>query len=350
MWHCQRPLWSTLNQKAPALVDYVSTSWPQLKGVLARSKFKLLARAPQPWKTFIGHIEKADALLVSGGGFINDVFDARTEKVLDLIMLAHSREVPVFMFSQGMGPLRSPKLRNKARRALQDVELIALREKKRSYSLLRDLGMAESQLKVTGDDSICLAHSASPKQLRDGIGVNLRIANYSNLDANVARMVGDTLTDLSRDHSASIYPVPIEHEGENSDIQSIREILTETEVPTGPLSFSNGVESVIQNVGKCRVVVTGSYHGAVFALSQGIPAVGLSSSTYYDAKFGGLKEMFGGGLTLLDPTTDDFSSQLRDAISHQWNEAPTIRPSLLDAARSQIQASRDAYSAMADHF
>lgn len=349
-WHGQRPLWGTLNQKAPALVDYVSTAWPQAKGLLTRLKFKLTDRDRAPWAAFITQMEEADVLFVSGGGFINDVFETRAEKVLNLLMLAHSRGVPVFMFSQGIGPLRSSRLRNKARRALQDVKLIALREQKQSYPLLRNLGLGESQIRITGDDSISLAHSASPQHLNDGIGINLRMASYSNVGPDVVRTVGNTLAKVRRDRSASIYPIPIAHEGEDSDVQSIRRILDKAAVPTKPLSFPDGVTSVIQNVGKCRVVVTGSYHGAVFALSQGIPAVALSNSAYYDAKFSGLKDMFGDGLTLLDPTADDFSSQLQNAISHQWTEAPAIRSSLLDAAHRQAQASCHAYSEIADYF
>jgi hypothetical protein len=35
-------------------------------------------------------------------------------------------------------------------------------------------------------------------------------------------------------------------------------------------------------VSTCRILDTGAYHLAVFALSQGIPVVALSSSGYYD--------------------------------------------------------------------
>ena len=45
---------------------------------------------------------------------------------------------------------------------------------------------------------------------------------------------------------------------------------------------------VIERVGECRVVVTGSYHGAVFALAQGIPVVALVKSPYYVNKMAGL--------------------------------------------------------------
>ena len=64
--------------------------------------------------------------------------------------------------------------------------------------------------------------------------------------------------------------------------------------PTSP-------EAVMKNVSACRMVVTGSYHAAVFALSQGIPALTISKSAYYDSKFNGLGDMFRNRLVSIAP-------------------------------------------------
>jgi Polysaccharide pyruvyl transferase len=53
------------------------------------------------------------------------------------------------------------------------------------------------------------------------------------------------------------------------------------------------ITSLAAAVAGCRVVLTSSYHAAVFALARGIPAVGISSTPYYDGKFGGLRELYG---------------------------------------------------------
>jgi polysaccharide pyruvyl transferase WcaK-like protein len=90
-------------------------------------------------------------------------------------------------------------------------------------------------------------------------------------------------------------------------------------------------------------MVTGAYHAAVFALSQGIPVVALTSSEYYDDKFLGLGDMFGTGLELVHLDGDDLAEQLGGAIRSAWKAAPEMRPALLASAERQIATSRQAF-------
>ena len=96
------------------------------------------------------------------------------------------------------------------------------------------------------------------------------------------------------------------------------------------------------------MVVTGSYHGGVFALSQGIPVVALSRSDYYDAKFHGLADMFGTGCSVLRTDDPCFESALEDALNESWAQAPALRPILLKSAGAQKRSSREAYGTMAE--
>ena len=102
-------------------------------------------------------------------------------------------------------------------------------------------------------------------------------------------------------------------------------------------------EELIARVAMCRVVVTGSYHAAVFALSQGIPAVCLFNCEYYEIKFRGLEAQFGTGCEVLDKSTHDLPSRLVESITRAWAGAEEWRPSLLEAARQQIEAGHAAY-------
>ena len=80
---------------------------------------------------------------------------------------------------------------------------------------------------------------------------------------------------------------------------------------------------VVEHISRCRAVVTGSYHAAVFALAQGIPAVGLTGSAYYDAKFAGLADQFGGsGLWIVRLDQDELPARL-GRRSTRRGSAPT---------------------------
>jgi polysaccharide pyruvyl transferase WcaK-like protein len=91
-------------------------------------------------------------------------------------------------------------------------------------------------------------------------------------------------------------------------------------------------------------VVTGAYHLAVFALSQGIPVVGMTSSRYYDDKFLGLADMFGVGLTLVRLDDASLEQELADGISRSWEQAASVREELRARARQQIDACREAFA------
>ena len=116
--------------------------------------------------------------------------------------------------------------------------------------------------------------------------------------------------------------------------------------PLGPFA---GPREVVRRVARCRVVVTGAYHLAVFALSQGIPVVALTSSAYYDAKFAGLSAMFGGvGLTVASLEREDVRSELSGLIADAWRSAPEVRASLRARAAEQVRASEAAYRRVFD--
>ena len=87
----------------------------------------------------------------------------------------------------------------------------------------------------------------------------------------------------------------------------------------------------------------GSYHGAVFALAQGIPVVALSASRYYDAKLQGLADLFPGGCIVLSMDAPDLAERLAAAVAAAWDSADERRPALLAAAEQQIAASQRAY-------
>ena len=103
-----------------------------------------------------------------------------------------------------------------------------------------------------------------------------------------------------------------------------------------PLGRYAGPRKLAARVSDCRVMVTGAYHLAVFALSQGIPVVGLTTSVYYDDKFLGLADMFETGFELVDLRDSDLEQVLGTAIRSAWKLAPELRDSLQARARAQI--------------
>lgn len=120
-----------------------------------------------------------------------------------------------------------------------------------------------------------------------------------------------------------------------------------------PLAGSNGqpVETVgdaVARAGGCRVVVAGSYHAAVFAVAQGVPAVCLARSPYYAAKMQGLRDAFGEGVTVVPIGGRLFEERAAAAIDAAWHGPDATRAALVAEAERQIACGRAAYARLAE--
>ena len=76
-----------------------------------------------------------------------------------------------------------------------------------------------------------------------------------------------------------------------TSLPSVRFSAVRLAVPTSLLD-DIAPEALAAAAAGCRAIVTGSYHAAVFSLALGVPAVCLTKSPYYHAKFGGLPALF----------------------------------------------------------
>jgi colanic acid/amylovoran biosynthesis protein len=103
-------------------------------------------------------------------------------------------------------------------------------------------------------------------------------------------------------------------------------------------------EDVVAQLQRCRVLIAGSYHAGVFALSSGIPTVALVNSPYYVDKFLGLADMFGLGCQVIRLDERRFPESLTQAVLEAWASADKIREPLLAAAREQLRQGQAAYA------
>jgi len=301
---------------------------------------RALRRSQPAAQGFVELIEGADLVAVSGGGSFTDAFARSTLAVLEVAALAKRAGVPVAMMGQAFGPATDTALLAAGRDVLPSLDQIGVRESEESLRLLVELGVDPNRVVVTGDDALEPAFAARREAIdQEGIGVNLRVAGYAGVVSADAERLGKEIVGIARRLSQPLIPVPISAYAGESDAETIARMLGEEVDGVAPV---RSVEDAIDRVSSCRVVVTGSYHGAVFALAQGIPAVCVAASTYYLHKFAGLKAHFGRGCVpvrfgSLGPTG------LGEAVERLWEEAEQLRPELLESAARQIDAGRAAY-------
>ena len=329
--------------------EAVRRSAHRAERVLRRMTSAGISRSSDGGRRLPAALQDTSLVLAMGGGYFTDIDTKQTLRTLDLLEYAADHEIPTAMVGQGLGPLESPELLAGARRVLPRVDYIALRESVRGPDLLGQLGVAPERFTVTGDDAIALAHGVRQDRLGAGIGVCLRIADYSPVAAAARDAVTQVVQQAADRETAPLIPLIIS-EYHSEDRRSTMPLVENYEGNVvSPLGRFAGAQAVARRVSECRLVVTGAYHVAVFALSQGVPVVGLSSSEYYDDKFQGLRAMFGDdGIATLRLQSPDLHLRLSAAVDAAWRSAPDVRDHLRQRAVMQIRASEQAYDHIFD--
>jgi polysaccharide pyruvyl transferase WcaK-like protein len=281
---------------------------------------------------------RADAVVVAGGGAFCDAFAAHARGLLDTLAGAVVLGKPAALLSCGFEALEDPELMRLARLVLPELHLIGCREGLVGPTFLRSLGVDPVRVVVTGDDALKAAHEARHEALGTAIGVSLRLAPYSGLDESLLDRLRVPLQSAAERHQAALVPLPISVFGP-SDGQALDALLEQS-----PVAAADSPTRVFADVSRCRVVVTGSYHAAVFALAQGISVVAFAASHHYATKLKGLGHAFGPACAVLRADDSRFSVTLSDAIERAWTTAEERRPELLAATRRQLTGADDAYA------
>lgn len=330
------------------LDDDLRRQWPGLAAAALRRKLRREDEGSRDLDAFLEAVSGADLVVVSGMGGITDAFADYAFKVLDTLGLAIRSGTRTAMVGQGMGPINDARLRKRAREILPEVDFIGIREDRASGPLLQSLGVPPDRVMTTGDDAVEMAYEQRPERLGDGIGVNLRASSYSGVDQDLIEPVRTALQEAARRFGSRLIPVPISFVPGEADAETIARLLEGTEDGTHGGATLVTPTQIVQQIHLCRVVVTGSYHAAVFALSMGVSAVGLAKSVYYMDKFEGLANQFGPGCTVVALGDEPLTQRLSAAIERVWTSAETNRSSLLVSASRQIELGRLAYRRVHD--
>ncbi len=321
---------------------HLQRQWPAALAALIAGKRALAGRTnPAAPRTYVDAMRHADLVLASGAGQFTDPFADNAMGVMATLELAADWNIPTAVLGQGFGPVEDETLLRRMACVLPRVDLIAIREKRESARLLESVGVSPDRIFVTGDDTIETAHGRTPAEMGREIGVNIRVASFAGVNGSAIDTVRPVLHQAASRFGARLIPVPIAHHSDRSDMVTIRQLIAGYPQPDSFTDCDPG--TIMSEVSRCRIVVTGSYHAAVVALAQGIPVVSMVGSRDYRDKFAGLADLFGGGCELVDLDAQEARGALVREIERLWAEAPRWREPLLRAASKQIEWGKAAY-------
>lgn len=319
--------------------------WPRGTARVITAKRRALRQPIGNASEFLETVLAADLIFVSGAGAINNHFGARLSSAFDLLSLAIKRGVTTVMMGQGIGPLSEGAIADTARRVLPHIDLIGLREQRTGFPLLTELGVSPDRILTTGDDAVELAHESRREELGSAFGLNVRRAGYVELTNEDLTAIAGAIKSFLSTHEVEIVAVPTSRHPTEADLELAQSIAQRAGAPLRDPRELRTPADAVQQIADCRVLVTGSYHAAVFALAQGITAVCLALNPYYAQKFLGLADLFGeGGCVVVLRDSDGKFPHLADRLLVAWETADQNRHDLLAAATAQVEAGRGAYA------
>lgn len=300
-----------------------------LHGVEARPRSPV-----EVWRALAGA-----ALLISGGGsLIQDVTSTRSALYyLGTMYAAHLRGVPVAAVGQGIGPLRRPWLRRLAAGAYSRARLVSVRDEGSAQTLA---GMGVGVEIHRGADLAFLVAPAGRERAGellsragvDGSGGLLGIAlrEWPGLRSPVE--LGEAARDFARARGLGIAVLPFDRVRDRAISRAV------ADAAGGSVVEAETPQDLLALVGAAEVVLAARLHALIFAVTQGVPAVGLA----YDPKIPGFTK----GLGLADPLPIDASGpQVARALARIWDERAQQRARLQEALpglRAQAASGVDA--------
>jgi colanic acid/amylovoran biosynthesis protein len=247
------------------------------------------------------------------------------------------------MFGQGIDSIGSRLVRIQAHSVLPRLAVLGLREGLTSPAAAISLGADRRTIKITGDDALELLPDTTPYH-GDALGFNIRMTGYAGMTTATTSPLAVPVLDAADQLGAPIVALPISRYPDAPDLGAIdgafRGLSRQSGIILEDLATPQQLISVTR---RCRAVVTGSYHAAVFALGLGIPAVCLTRTPYYCAKFNGLEELFPALVTVVPLDQSDLADRLRRAIVDAWDLPDNLRAEARAAAVEQREAGRNAY-------
>lgn len=281
----------------------------------------------------------ASAVILTGGGFLNDLNPTQTRSVLRMLAHAGALGKRVAAFGQGLGPLRSPELLSLLGEAARYGSFFGLREGSRGPGLVRSTGVRADRFCVTGDDAIELACPEHWSGRGEALGFSLRQIGYSGIEAKHRDILGETLSVLRARLQAHVLALPVSFNEHEADAAAMAQVMDE---PFDATSLDTP-QALMERVARCRLLVTGTYHAAVFALAQGTPCIGFYASDYYRDKMEGLARQFPGGMAVVDLNHPAAAEGMISAALALWDLPREDCERLRTAAADQVQAGQRFY-------
>ena len=289
-------------------------------------------------------IERLDLLVLGGGGILYDA-DART--YLREVSIAHEKQVPVFVYAIGAGPLTHAAAQAAVRDSLKDVEMITVREKS-AHRALEEAGLHREDVVVTADPALLLKPEPLPRGIlkREGleghrhlIGMSVREPGVAapDLDEKVYHALIANAADFMVDrYDANVVFVPMERSVLDTQHSHavIAKMLRAQRATVLKGEYTPG--QILSWMGKFDFALGMRLHFLIFAALAGTPFVALP----YAGKVSGFLDALGvpaPPLNLVNP------GRLIAYLDDSWDRRRSMRTRIAETLPALQERARETH-------
>lgn len=251
------------------------------------------------WK-IVRAVKDCDMLISGGGSLLQDVTSRFSILYyLFIIFLALLFRKKVFIYSQGIGPIRSKWNRYLTSLLLRRADGICVRDLA-SAELLRSMKIPEELIRVTADPVIRLERTApevgreilsrigwKPQEGRMLVGWALKSPRTAEGKARFLEETARSIRYLRESCNADSVLIPFHYE---QDVELIRALSERLDGQVCAITDKHLSDEMLSIIGNLDVLVGVRLHSLIYSCVMGVPCIGIS----YDPKIDAFLKSIGG--------------------------------------------------------
>jgi polysaccharide pyruvyl transferase WcaK-like protein len=237
-------------------------------------------------------VEQSDAVLVSGGGNMTSIWPSHVYARAALAQLAQSAGIPFAVSGQTIGPQLGERDSELVSEMLRSSALFGVRERD-SLALCTSLGVTPD---LNADDASFLADLVTtreplPLMPYALVSLSTHTAGFDKEEfvAAMAALLDEVASHTAVVFTAHFAPLDGPPRGDELMHERVRSAMTQ---PSGVVRVRDSATSAHLARG-AELVISSRYHPVVFAVSGGVPAIGIPVDDYTTTKLTGALGNFG---------------------------------------------------------
>lgn len=273
-------------------------------------------------------LKESDCLISGGGSLLQDETGLKSISYYSGVMkIAQFLKKPVFIYAQGMGPVKSKINRQIMKHVLQRTEVITVRDK-HSKSFLHSIGVSKP-IQLVPDPVMGIDASGFSSDLTGIIDLNKRVISVSirnwTEDLSYLKKVAAGLDQLA-DNGHEILMVPMHGKYDHETSENVAGMMKHN-VEIFP--YDSSIEEKMAAVKESDVLLGMRLHALIFASVGNTPFVALS----YDPKIDSFAEIVDqkvlGNVCSDDWSAEDIVSSIEEILANYTNKIKKLEENVI---------------------